>query len=112
MKEFLLLFRGGLGFHTATEDQIQKAMKKWETWMGELTRQGKLSGGKRLTPEGTVLKGHEKQVIDGPFTEGKEIVGGYLMIKADDFKEAVEIAKGCPIFDYDGITEVRELVAG
>jgi hypothetical protein len=109
MKDYLLLFRGGLHFQTATQQEIEKAMKKWEVWMSELATQGKFSGGQRLTPGGTVLKGREKQIIDGPYAEGKEIVGGYLSIKAGDIKEAIEIAKGCPIFDYGGITEVREI---
>jgi len=108
MKDYLLLFRGGLHFQTATEEEVQKAMKKWEGWMDELAKQGRLTGGKRLTPRGTVLSGHQKQIIDGPYTEGKEIVGGYLGIKAENFEEAVQIARGCPIFDYGGIAEVRE----
>jgi len=77
--------------------------------MDSLAKEGKLSGGQPLTKNGTVLKGEKKQRIDGPFVESKEMVGGYLAIKANDFEEAVEIAKGCPIFDYDGITEVREV---
>jgi hypothetical protein len=55
-----------------------------------------------------VISGGKKVVTDGPFVEGKEIVGGYLMIKANDLPDAIEIAKNCPIFDYDGIVEVRE----
>lgn len=42
--------------------------------------------------------------------EGKEMVGGYLMCKANDYDEAVEISKGCPILEFeDGIVEVREI---
>jgi len=57
-----------------------------------------------------LLKG-AKQITDGPYAESKEIVGGYLGIKANDLDEAIEIAKGCPIFDYDGSTEVREILS-
>ena len=109
MKDFLLLFRSGLDFETATPEQMQEAMVKWRAWMEELVQQGKYSGGKRLTPNGSVLIGREKKITDGPFTESKEMVGGYVAIKANDLAEAIEIAKGCPIFDYDGITEVREV---
>ena len=49
-------------------------------------------------------------VTDGPFMEGKEMVGGYLICKADSLEEAVEISKGCPILEYEsGIVEVREI---
>jgi hypothetical protein len=108
MKDFLLLFRSGLDFATATPEQLQQAMMKWKTWMEELTQQGKYFGGQRLTKNGAVLKSVEK-VIDGPYAESKEIVGGYVVIKAKDLQDAIEAAKGCPIFNYNGIVEVREV---
>ena len=49
-------------------------------------------------------------VTDGPYAEGKEIVGGYMIIKANDLNEATEVSKDCPIFEYDGSVEVREIV--
>ena len=111
MKDYVLLFRGGLDFATVTPEQLQKTMMKWKAWMEELTKQGKFSGGQRLTKNGSVLKGQKKQITDGPYTESKEIVGGYIAIKANDLDDAIETAKGCPIFDYDGSTEVREVAA-
>ena len=93
-------------------EKYQQQMVKWKTWMEGLGKQGKFIAGHPLAKEGSVIRGGKKVVTDGPFVEGKEIVGGYLMIKADDFPEAVAIAKNCPIFDYDGIVEVREVEAG
>lgn len=53
-----------------------------------------------------------KIVTDGPFIEGKEMVGGYLMCKADNYDEALELAKGCPILEFeDGKVEVREIMS-
>lgn len=78
--------------------------------MGALKEQGKLLGAQPLTPEGKVVRGSKKVVSDGPFMEGKEMVGGYLACKADSLEEAVEISKGCPILEFDnGIVEVREI---
>ena len=108
MKDFVLLFRSGLDFATATPEQMQQAMMKWKAWMDELTKQGKYLGGQRLMKNGSVLKSREK-VIDGPYAESKEIVGGFVLIKAIDLQDAIETAKGCPIFEYGGITEVREI---
>ncbi len=82
---------------------------KWKTWMEELAKQDRYSGGQRLTRNGSVLKGQEKQITDGTYTESKEIVGGYMAIKANDLNDAIETAKGYPIFDYGGSTEVREV---
>lgn len=109
MKDYLLLFRGGLDFSTASPEQVQEAMMKWKTWIDELKKDGKYDGGNRLTKNGTTIKGTKKQVNDGPFTESKEIVGGYIGIKATDKEAAIGIAKDCPIFFYDGIVEVREV---
>jgi hypothetical protein len=114
MKEFLLLFRGGeegMEASRQSPERFQQQMMKWKTWMESLGKQGKMIAGHPLAKNGSVIRGGKKVVTDGPFVEGKEIVGGYMTIKANDIPEAVEIAKNCPIFDYDGIVEVREVQA-
>ena len=113
MAEYLLLFRGGnegRAEEFKSPEKAQAHMQKWMEWMGTLNAQGKFIGAQPLkTNSGKVLKGKKKVLTDGPFIEGKEIVGGYLICKADSFDEAVEIAKGCPGFEHDGIVEVREI---
>jgi hypothetical protein len=47
--------------------------------------------------------------VNRPYSESKEIVGGYIKIKADNLQQAIEISKGCPIFNFDGIVEIREV---
>ncbi|MEO6230580.1 MAG: YciI family protein [Ferruginibacter sp.] len=111
MKEYLLLFRGG--DHEALQkspEKWQEHMQKWMLWMSGLQEQGKLVGAQPLGHEGKVLKGIQKTVSDGPFMEGKEMVGGYLACKAGNFDEAIEISKGCPILEFEnGTVEVREI---
>jgi hypothetical protein len=110
MKEFLYLFRGGDAIQPdQSPEAMQQHMQKWMEWMQLLTQQGKFAGGQPLTRDGKVVTGKEKKITDGPFAEGKEIIGGYLLVKAEDFNEAVELSKGCPIFEYNGIVEVREI---
>jgi len=110
MKNYLLLFRGGLDYETASPEQLQKSMLNWKNWIDQLAKDGRFTGGERLNNPGAVLKGPKKQVIDGPYAEGKEIIGGYVSIKANDLNEAIEISKGCPIFDHEsGTTEIREV---
>jgi hypothetical protein len=55
------------------------------------------------------VNGSKKTIIDGPFVEAKELVGGYLIVNAKDINDAVEISKGCPIFDENGKVEVRPI---
>ena len=110
MKEYLLLFRGGDAEEAQrSPEKWQAHMQKWMQWMGGLKEQGKLIGAQPLVTNGKVVRGTKKIVSDGPFMEGKEMVGGYLACKAGSYDEAVEIANGCPILEHDGIVEVREI---
>lgn len=109
MKEYLLLFRGGLNYNTLSPEQLHANMQPWKVWMDSLAKAGKLGGGERLHNDGAVIKGAERQVVDGPYAEAKEVIGGYILVKTEGKQEAVEIAKGCPIFENGGFVEVREV---
>jgi hypothetical protein len=110
MKEYLFLFRGGKQDMDPSAQGYQDHMQKWMQWMGGLAEQGKLGGAQPLTNSGKQIAGTKKLVTDGPFMEGKEMVGGYLICKTGTYDEAVDIAKGCPILDFeDGRVEVREI---
>jgi len=109
MEKFMYLFRGGTMANRAPEDVPQEHMQKWIQWMQQLGQKGILVGGEPLFPTGKQVNGTKKIVTDGPFVEAKEIVGGYLIINARDINEAVEISKGCPIFEVDGKLEVRPI---
>ncbi|MBS1599459.1 MAG: hypothetical protein JST75_14630 [Bacteroidetes bacterium] len=106
MEKFLYLFRGGMD-HSKSNQELQEQTQKWITWVNELRKSGIYLGGDPLQPTGVQLEGKKKTITDGPFVETKEMVGGYVMILAKDINEAVEISKGCPIFEYDGHLEVR-----
>ena len=108
MEKFMYLFRGGHADTKAGEVPTEH-MQKWMNWMKSLGEKGILVGGEPLHPTGKQVSGHKKVVTDGPFVEAKEIVGGYLMINAKDIDSAVEISKGCPIFEEGGKLEVRQV---
>jgi hypothetical protein len=111
MSEFLFLFRGGDAKSLQeSPEKWQAHMQKWMQWMGGLKEEGKLLGAQPLNATGKTVTGSKKVVSDGPFMEGKEMVGGYLMCNAGSYEEAVSISKGCPILEFeDGIVEVREI---
>jgi hypothetical protein len=111
MEKFMYLFRGGENHaHNAADSEAAaKNMQKWMAWMGELAQKGIMVGSDPLQPTGKVVSGTKKVVTDGPFVEAKEMVGGYLIVNAKDINDAVEISKGCPIFDENGKVEVRPL---
>ena len=76
--------------------------------MKQLTDKGIHAGNNGLENSGKVLRGPRgASVTDGPFSETKEIVGGYIMIRAENLDQAVEIARDCPGLDYQLAVEVR-----
>lgn len=113
MSNFLYLFRGGdEDLKNWSQQEREAHMLVWQKWMGELAQDGKLVDGLPLSQEGKVVEKRGEVITDGPFAEGAELVGGYLIVSAEDMKEATALSKGCPIFDYNGSTlEIREILS-
>ncbi len=111
MKEYLLLFRGGdTERKQLSPEQIEAHMKRWQEWIGGIAQKEQFVGGQPLLNDGKVLKGSSKKLTDGPFMEGKEIIGGYVLIKATSMEEAIKIAEGCPNLEAEsGTVEIREI---
>lgn len=108
MSEFVYLYRGYV--RPASPEEMQQKTAKWMTWLKDLSDKGHVkSFGEPLLPEGKVVKGSKKQVIDGPYAEAKDIVGGYSIIMARDIDEAAALSLGCPIFEDGGSVEVRPI---
>jgi hypothetical protein len=47
-------------------------------------------------------------VANGPYIEAKEMIGGFSVVQADHYEQAVEIARHCPIAKIGGAIEIRE----
>jgi hypothetical protein len=110
MADFLFIYRGsGEAEARMSPEQMQQNMNAWGTWIREALQKGWMTNpGDALTPEGKVVKS-KKVVIDGPFVEAKEVVGGYSIVRADSLAAAAELAKGCPGLQTGGQVEVRPL---
>jgi hypothetical protein len=108
MPEFAYLYRGGS--RPESPEQAQQVMQKWIAWMKDLAERGHMvDRGQPLEPTGKIVHGANKSVIDGPFAEAKDVIGGFTLIKANDIAQAAELAKGCPIFEGGGQVEVRPI---
>jgi len=108
MQKYMFLFRGGDAARAAASpEDMQKHLAKWGAWFKGLGDKGQFVGGEPLEFTGKVLSGTKKTLSDGPFAEAKDLVGGYAIVKATSLDDAVEIARGCPIFEHDGVLEVR-----
>jgi hypothetical protein len=108
MADYLYLIRGR-NHESMTPEQMQKHLQKWRTWIENLTKDGIFKDGQPLDKDGKSMRGKKAVVTDGPFAESKDLVNGYLIIKASSLSKATEIAKDCPVFEVDGAVEVREI---
>jgi hypothetical protein len=110
MKQFIVLVRepdGRADEHTGQE--LKQHRENWNNWFAKYKKSGNFSGGSALSLNGKLIKGENAGVINDIHKVGTEIIGGYLLLKAETLNEAVEIAREIPVFEFDGYLEVREL---
>ena len=113
MASFMLIARDGpQHFADVSPEDMQRIIEKYVAWGTKLEEAGKKGAGSKLRDgEGKVLRGNggKLTVTDGPFSETKEVVGGYWMIDAADYDEAIELARDCPHIEYGASLEIREV---
>lgn len=110
MEQFLLLFRGRDTAPDASPEQIQAQFQKWMDWINGLVQDGTYKGGNRLETSGKTIASTKKIVTDGPYMEGKEMLGGYIVVEVANYDDALAIANNCPILDGEtGSVEVRKI---
>ncbi|RXF69382.1 YciI family protein [Arcticibacter tournemirensis] len=113
MKEFILIFRNSVTEGTKpSPEQMQQLLTDWMNWMGGVAAHDKLADkGNRLSmSEGKTVK-PGNVLTDGPYTEVKEFINGYIIVKTDTIDDAVAIARECPILNIGGNVEVRRVVS-
>jgi hypothetical protein len=108
MEKYMFIFVGGEARHLSPEAQ-QAHLQKWFAWIEKLTNEKRYVAGEALLPGGKTVKGVKKTITDGPFTESKEVVGGFFIVYAKNIDEAATLAKDCPDYELGGIVEVREI---
>ena len=109
MAKFMFLQRGGCEDRPEmTPEQMEAGMKAWMDWVKSGTDEGwLLDPGSPLSGTGAVVQ-PDLTVTDGPFTESKELVGGYTIVEASDLAAACELAKQTIQLAGAGKIEVRE----
>lgn len=116
MAEYMLfLYDSPTDFSDLSPEEMQGVIAKYQAWAEDLERRSRLLGSDKLADgEGRVLRraGDAVRTTDGPFSETKEILGGYFKIRADSYDEAVAIAEGCPHLEFGGVIEVRRTDLG
>jgi hypothetical protein len=108
MNEYLLIIHRDVSKEGGpSPQQLQDSIKPFQDWIGGIAAQNKLVvPPTRWDISGKVVK-KNNVVTDGPYAEIKEAVSGTIMIRAKDYDEAAEIAKGCPALKWGSVVEVR-----
>ena len=104
----LLLYDNPAGWRNLSPEEMQKATEKYMAW----SQKPFTKDSQRLAEDvGRVIRSdHGKpRTTDGPYSETKEILGGYYTIEAASYDEAVKLALEHPQLEYGGTVEVRQV---
>ena len=105
--EYLVLSRGQWDKDASKQD-IELAIEKFYDWLARNIDEGKMKMGSRLSIERAVVS-KAGIATDGPFSETKEVVGGYWFIVARSLREAAELAAQNPCAQFGLSFEIRPL---
>jgi hypothetical protein len=106
--EYLLLFRGTDWQKGLSPQQLENTLGRFMAWFEGLQLKGKIKAASPLQHEGKIVSGVNGEVVlDGPFAESKEAVGGYFLLNVTSEAEAVAIARQAPQLAHGAAVEVR-----
>jgi hypothetical protein len=95
-----------------SESDMMSIVKEYGAWAAKMRGENRLLGGEKLTDTGGKIlskQGGKMTVVDGPYAEAREVIGGFFTITAKDYAEAVKIAESCPHAKHGSRIEVREI---
>ncbi|MGB4862078.1 MAG: YciI family protein [Tepidiformaceae bacterium] len=103
-------------FRSATEADVtpsQEEIDAMGAFMSEMGERGYLLAADGVLSSASGLKirrsGEDFELIDGPFTEAKEVIAGFAVVDVPDRTVAIDIAKRFMVLGGDGEIEVREM---
>jgi hypothetical protein len=112
MQYILLLHANEAGFAKMTPAEQQQGLASYMAYSEALTKAGALVGSNRLQPVATAttvrIVDGKNQVLDGPYADSKEQLGGYYLIDVPDLDAALSWAARCPGANH-GAIEVRPI---
>lgn len=106
--DYLVISRGQWDADARPED-IQAAIDRFYAWHEDLVAQGRVKRGHRLAVEGKRIS--RERVLDGPFSEAKEVIGGFWIVVANSLDAAAELMGQNPCMAYGLSYEIRPIEA-
>ena len=113
MPQYMLLLHEPPADRTAVSpDEIEKVINEYRAWRSRLESEGRIVMGEKLKDESgrdLELNGESVRVVDGPYAEAKEVLGGFFIIRAESYDHAAELSKDCPHLIYGSRIEIRQV---
>jgi hypothetical protein len=115
MRYLILVGHDEKGGKTLSPEQHQALFTAYQKYEADLKQAGVLLGGEPLQPTERAVRistqAGKRKLLDGPFSESKEIIGGYFVLDVRSREEAVEWASRCPAAQLEAwsYVEVREI---
>jgi len=113
MEYMLMLYVDESGWPKLSKAEQEQGMAAYRAYTEALKKAGAYKAGSQLGPSAAAktirLVGGKQQVLDGPYADAKEQVGGYYLIETPDLETAMSWAARCPAVGH-GVVEVRQLV--
>ena len=113
MKYALLIYGNETGWDGMSDDQKQSLLERYERFADDAIKRGMMRGGEQLhtTASATTIRvrSNETLVVDGPFAETKEQLGGFFLVECKNVDEAIDLATKIP-GAQTGAIEVRPVV--
>lgn len=114
MQYILLLYINEAGWPKLTKAEQEQGTAAYVAYAEALRKAGAFKGTNRLASSSTATTVHaadaKPQVLDGPYADSKEQLGGYFLIEAPDLDAAISWAARCPTVGH-GVVEVRPIMA-
>ena len=111
MESYILLLHETAMTPDISPEEMQAIIGRYKAWGQKIREAGRMAGGNKLEDgTGRVVRGEGAgmRVTDGPYAETKDVVGGYFVILADSYEDAVEWCKDCPHLSF-GTIELRKI---
>lgn len=110
MSQFMLFVLGAYDSEAnLSPDQIQDRIQKYRDWSTNLSQSGKLVDANKITDNPHVLVRENGQFTIQTPALNESTIGGYFVIEAADYDEAIALSKACPIFEHGGSLEIRQI---
>jgi hypothetical protein len=114
MKYMLLLFASEAAQQAASKADTDQMHAAYGAYTQAMIKAGVMGGGERLKPSTSAttvrISGGKTKVVNGPYAESKEQLGGYYIVEAANLDEALKIAHRIPSVRYGGAIEVRPIM--